>query len=571
METEQNARRLRAVNGAAHRLGLRAGTRLTDALAVHPGLNTAPAEPETEAQALRALSDWCVRYSPAVALDPPDGLFLEVSGVQALWGETTLDLPPPEGGVGEADLQEPRSSPSGGGRPRSGGGGSATGAVCSLLEPPIGRQAGLLPPGGRDLVEQAPPSDRRPGLFNGDWAEDAAQARVPAEAALLADLLARLEARGLPAFGAVAATPGAAWALARFGGAERDTGEGSDRDRLAPLPVAGLRLDADTAHALDRLGLRTIGQVAALPRGQAAKRFGRGLLLRLDQAFGEVEEALVYRRPPSPWFARRAFAEPISAPQDLARATGDILGRLCRRLETEGRGARRFTLAFHRLDGRVFPLVVGVALAGRDPLRLARLFAPRLEAIDPGFGIEVVTLSADRVEALAPVQVRLAEAGAARGETGLADLVDRLQARLGEASVWRAEVRESWVPERAVARAAPFAPKPSGDVPRGWDPARPRPIRLFARPEPIEAMAPVPDDPPVQFRWRGRLHRVRAAEGPERLAEEWWRKPIGEVGAARVRDYYRVEDGEGARFWIFRAGLYSAEAPSRWFVHGLFG
>ena len=154
----------------------------------------------------------------------------------------------------------------------------------------------------------------------------------------------------------------------------------------------------------------------------------------------------------------------------------------------------------------------------------------------------------------------------AQAEAGAADLVDRLKARFGEDAVWRAEVKESWVPERTVAHAQPFAPR-SG---RRWDLARPRPLRLFERPEPIEAMAPVPDDPPLQFRWRGRLCKVRAAEGPERIAEEWWRRPIDAVGPGRVRDYYRVEDADGRRFWLFRAGLYEPGAPSRWFVHGLF-
>ncbi|MGE5501762.1 MAG: DUF6504 family protein, partial [Ignavibacteriales bacterium] len=150
----------------------------------------------------------------------------------------------------------------------------------------------------------------------------------------------------------------------------------------------------------------------------------------------------------------------------------------------------------------------------------------------------------------------------------LAPLIDRLANRLGEDRVWRAEPFESHVPERSVVRRPPLAPKGTA---RPWDPDRPRPVRLFRRPEPIEAMAPVPDDPPVQFRWRGRLHRVRRAEGPERIGEEWWRKPIDDVSPDHVRDYYRVEDEAGGRFWIFRAGLYSPDAPAKWWLHGLFG
>ena len=537
------------MNAAAAAQGLAPGWKLTDALAVLPGLTTAPAEPEAEAQALEALCDWCVRYSPAVALDPPDGLFLEVSGVEMLF--------PPSA-----------AAAAGGGGPPNGGGGGDEG------------YPGITHSERAGSSRQSPPSSRPLHRF----AVPLPHASGAGEESLLHDLLARLQAQGFPAFGAIASTPGAAWALARYTPADPPSfrmglrsapacgslppqGGKGDAARLAPLPVAGLRLDLGAEAGLRRLGLKTIGQVMALPRAQAARRFGQHLLLRLDQATGDIEEALSFRRPPAPFFERLAFAEPISAPEDFARASRDILEKLCARLEAAGCGARRFILTFHRLDGRAFPLSVGTALVGRDPQRLARLFAPKLETVDPGFGVEVVTLEAERVEPLAPRQGAIAEAAAVVAESGAADLVDRLKARLGEDAVWRAEVRESWVPERTVARSAPFAPR-SG---KRWDPTRPRPLRLFKVPEPIEATAPVPDDPPVQFRWRGRVRRVRAAEGPERIAEEWWRRPIEAVGPERVRDYYRVEDSEGRRFWLFRAGLYGPDAPSRWFVHGLFG
>ena len=231
---------------------------------------------------------------------------------------------------------------------------------------------------------------------------------------MLADLIARLAAQGIPAQGAVAATPGAAWALARFAPrhfAPRHQ-EDKAREDLAPLPVAALRLDPDTEAGLRRLGLKTIGQVTALPRAQLARRFGPRLLLRLDQAAGDVEEALPYRRPPPPFFARLAFVEPIAAPEDLARAACDILETLCADLEARGSGARRFTVTFHRVDGKPLPLTVGAALASRDPRRLVRLFAPKLETVDPGFGLEAVTAEADRVEPLAPRQTPLAGAAA---------------------------------------------------------------------------------------------------------------------------------------------------------------
>jgi len=436
------------------------------------------------------------------------------------------------------------------------------------------------------------------------------------------DLLARMAANGIAARAAVADTAGAAWALARHlpsSSMEEGPGmvvqpqsrragagglralpsfphghsghtttqpssieeegfsrripraaivpSGAEARALAPLPVTALRLDETAAAQLPRLGLTRIDRILGLPRAQLTRRFGTGVVLRLDQALGRAGEALVYRRPPTPWFDRLAFAEPISALEDLVRVAGDIAGRLCERLRTEGRGARRFELVFHRVDGRAFPARAGLSLAGRDAKVLTRLFAPRLEAIDPGFGIEVVTLSADGVEPLSAAQGRLDAGRAALAEESVAALVDRLANRLGEDAVWRAEVFESHVPERAV-RSAPAVSTPG---PGGWDPEAPRPVRLFSRPEAVEAMAVLPDEPPMTFTWRGQRRRVVRAEGPERIAEEWWRKPIDAVGPAFVRDYYRVEDEAGGRFWLFRAGLWGdPDNPPRWWLHGVF-
>lgn len=473
VETARGVRRLAAVDASAAALGLRAGQKAADAHALAPDLACAEAEPAADAAALEALADWCVRFSPAVAPDAPDGLFLDVDGVAHLWG---------------------------------------------------------------------------------------------GEAALLADLRRRLEGAGIGARLALADTAGAAWALAHFGEDGTIAPPHGQAPLLGPLPPAALRLAPEAAAQMERLGLKRLGQVIGLPRGPLARRFGRETVTRLDQALGQAREALAFRRPPTPWFARAAFAEPISAPEDLARACADVTAALCARLEAAGRGARRFRLAFHRLDGQAPELCAGLAFPGRDAARIARLLQPRLETVDPGFGIEVATLAAEEVEPLAGRQASLAGAEAA-DEADLAPLVDRLANRLGEARVWKARAAESHVPELAVVRARPLGEKPA----RGWDAALPRPLRLFRRPEPIEAMAPIPDDPPVQFRWRGRLHRVRRAEGPERIAEEWWKAPLEQASPDHVRDYYRVEDQEGARFWVFRAGLYRQGEAARWWMHGLFG
>lgn len=397
------------------------------------------------------------------------------------------------------------------------------------------------------------------------------------EAAMLVDLVARLARWGVPARAAIADTAGAAWALARFATQGGDdlaiAPPGQQRAAIEDLPVAALRLEDAAEAQLPRLGLHRIGQLFALPRAQLAKRFGLSTTLRLDQALGAAAEALTFRRPATPWFDRLAFFEPISAPEDLARVAGDALALICARLEAEGRGAKRFEVVFHRLDGRAFPVRAGLARLGRDARRLTRLIVPKLDKVDPGFGIEVVTVHAAAVEPLAAAQDRLDTQGGLENGPGLdetlAPLIDRLVNRLGENRVWRADPYQSHVPERSVVRVAPLDPPAMA----GWDPDRPRPTRLFRKPEAITAVAKLPDDPPMQFYWRGRAHRVRRAEGPERIGQEWWRAGIGEgeTGPGKVRDYYRVEDEAGGRFWIYRQGLYGGDETPKWWIHGLFG
>jgi protein ImuB len=226
---------------------------------------------------------------------------------------------------------------------------------------------------------------------------------------------------------------------------------------------------------------------------------------------------------------------------------------------------RRLRLVACRCDASAAEIVVGTHAPSRDPKHLARLFAEPLAGLDAGFGIETLTLAAEAVEPLAPVQRALPRSGAGRsasaaGTLDLEQLYDTLQARLGPGRVLRLMPRASHIPERAVARVAAA----NGTGGASWPLDRPRPVRLFARPEPIEALAPVPDDPPVQFRRHRAVHRVARARGPERIAPEWWRDD------EETRDYYGVEDARGRRFWLFRSGLYGAEDAPRWFVHGLF-
>jgi len=501
-----------AVNPAASAAGLAPGMKLADALSFLPGLATQAAEPAGDMAALNRLAEWCGRFSPWTAPDGADGIKIEITGCAHLWG---------------------------------------------------------------------------------------------GEAALAADLARRLLRQNIAHRIAVAGSLGAAWALARFAaGASPPAlpGPGEERMALAPLPVEALRLDPVTASGLRRVGLQRIGELAAMPRDALARRFGEQVARRLNQVLGDLPEPLSPLGEAPIRRVRLSFAEPIADPADLARAAERLADDLVVRLAREGMGARRLDLAFHRIDGRVEHIRLGTARPNRDPRHIAGLLAARLETIDPGLGVEDMILAVFATEPLAPEQMALA-AGLSPQRAGeswggdLAPLLDRLDAQLGLAALGRIEPHESHIPERAsvmttVALKPPPQPSsaPSLTLPRlrgreGWgqsgggsDPrlrrgrvgavAKPaRPVRLFAPPEPIEASWLLPDDPPFRFTWRRRAHRVRRADGPERIAEEWWTR-AGAMAVDAIRDYYRVEDAEGRRFWLFRAGL--PGSPPRWFVHGLF-
>jgi protein ImuB len=248
-------------------------------------------------------------------------------------------------------------------------------------------------------------------------------------------------------------------------------------------------------------------------------------------------------------------------------------------LERRGEGARRLEVALFRTDGQVYRVAVGTGAPLRDPKRIRALFAERLAAIgdacDPGFGFDVVRLATLATERCDPLQTGLATPDHA---AELAHLIDRLGARFGLRRVTRLVPQDTHIPEFAVA-AVPAAEdrrqrtedrSPSSIVrhPSSDSLAPARPLRLYGRPEPIEAIAEVPDGPPVQFRWRRVLHLVAHAEGPERIAMQWWRD---QSGRALTRDYFRLESRDGMRAWVYREGLYGRElAEPRWFLHGLF-
>jgi protein ImuB len=253
-------------------------------------------------------------------------------------------------------------------------------------------------------------------------------------------------------------------------------------------------------------------------------------------------------------------------------------------MERQAKGARRIELSLYRVDGAVRRIRIGASRPLNEARAIVRLIAERLaspneDAIDAGYGVDLMRLACLTAEPLAPSEAELERAHEAERARSLAELLDRLSARLGARAVTRRELIDAHLPEQAEA-AAPatlghartrsesrHCEEPAG-LARGDGASAPaRPLRLFARPEPIEALAEVPDSPPLRFRWRRVLHDVAAIEGPERIAAPWWRH-----AGAPTRDYFRAEDSEGRRFWLYREGLWGREtAQAKWFVHGLFG
>jgi len=387
------------------------------------------------------------------------------------------------------------------------------------------------------------------------------------EEALAADMARRLERQGLTVTIGIASTIGAAHALAAFGrGGLLWIGE--ERRALADLPVAALRLDAATVDALARVGLKRIGDLVDGPRAPLTARFGRAPLVQLDRALGLAEEAFSPRLPVAPYCAERRFFEPIVREEDVRAVALSLIGALAERLEAAGEGALRLRLSLWRVDGALTHIEAGLSRPSRDTAVMQDILCRRLDGLaeefDAGYGFDCVTV------AVTEASRRDAEALSLAGPDAALELtrfVDRVGARIGRGRVRRLVPHESHIPERA-SRAVPAHMAGEGVFPAtGTLPGDPpeRPIRLFARPEPVEALASVPDGPPLRFRWRRVTHEVKRAEGPERIAGEWWRQE------APTRDYFRVEDAEGRRFWMFREGLFEVETiHPRWFVHGLF-
>ena len=535
--TQNNARRLVGVDAAAARLGLSAGMTLADARARHPALVAIEADISVQTRWLERLADACSRYTPLVGFDGADGLMLDVSGVAHLFG---------------------------------------------------------------------------------------------GEEGLIADAEARFSRARLTLRAGLADTPRAAGALARFA-----------QTKIAPaglegkvfaktfhdMPVAALGIAPTLAGELTRAGLRRIGDLAMRPRGPIAARFGADLLARLDELHGASRPSISPRFPPPECLAERRFASPISHLEAIEATLERLADDLVVLLERQMKGARRLELALFRVDGEAHRIHVAASRPLNEARAIQRLFKERLlngDPIDPGFGFDLMRLSCLLAEDAEPSQHEFERAFEAERAKNLADLIDRLGARLGPSRVTRQKLVDAHLPEHSfVARAAAAGRSPPGALidenrrrrdlpPPLWrragvgrsrdrqpgdgqaepppslalphkgggdrqavdhtlfqerEAAPSRPLRLFERPEPIEALAEVPDGPPLRFRWRRVLREVAAIEGPERIAAPWWRSPD-----APTRDYFRAEDSSGRRYWLYREGLYGRETSrAKWFLHGVFG
>ena len=451
---------------------------LADARARVPDLKAFDHDPAADLHWLERLADGSIRYTPMVAIEPPDGLILDVSG-------------------------------------------------CTHL-------------------------------FDG-------------ETGLARDIEARLAGLRMTVRLAFGGTPGAAHALARYQALPA-------RDEAAAirrLPVAALELEPEATQGLLRAGLKSVGELARRPMATIAARFGADAVTALRHLLGEEAKPIRPRIPIAPTIAERRFAEPVARTEYALEVLRELAGEVARQMEERGQGGRRFEAYFFRSDGLVRPLGIETSRPSRDPALVMRLIGERVEGLadplDPGFGFDLIRLSVPVTEPLGVSQLRL-EGGAAR-EAEVDALIDRLSTRLGRDRVRRLVALDTHIPEQmqlelpAVEAAIPASiwPQPAAGEPPL------RPLHLFDPPQPIDVIAEVPDGPPHRFRWKRKFHEVRRFEGPERIASEWWKRRDGVVDRAGLtRDYYRVEDARGRRFWVFRHGLYEEKPDPHWYLHGLF-
>ncbi len=359
---------------------------------------------------------------------------------------------------------------------------------------------------------------------------------------------------------AMADTIGAAWAVARFGKQVTVIEMTKQQEALLNLPPAALRLEADTVERLEKLGLRQISSFISMPSTSLRRRFGQHFIKRLHHAIGTEEEIREPVMPVMSYHERLPCLEPIVTAKGIEIALQQLLEILCNRLRQEGKGLRKVVLNCYRIDSKIETIETGTNRPSHNFKHIYKLLEIKIDTIEPALGIELFTLEALKVEDLSPSQAKLWEAIGGLDDNNLSELLDRIDGKMGTGHIYRYLPDEHYWPERSFKPATELNEAPAAP----WKVTVPRPLKMLGKPEPIEVTAPIPDYPPMTFRYQGTLHKVIKADGPERIEQEWW------LQQGQHRDYYTVEDEEGCRYWLFRSGHYDSERSYQWFIHGFF-
>lgn len=505
----KSAQRIVAVNQAAEALGLRTNQTLADARAQYPNLEAIKDDPRANSTLLETIADWANRYTPLVALDREASNFDKSPLSSRLFKHGLIfDI------TGCAHLFSSLSNPT-----------------------------------------------------------------QDAEAAMVADIKEKLTAQGFHVQTGLASTVGTAWAVSRFTNG-KIIKAGNEKGTLNPMPIAALRLDPAIEEAMHRVGLKRIEQIIDLPRAPLANRFGFNLIRMINRALGEEEESISPRLPVPALMAERRFHEPISQPADIEAILLKLAETLVVTLETRGEGARVMEATLFQSDGGVTRAHISTAKSLTNPEAIVTLFRDRLDESFERFsarrlteadGFDVIRLSVLSSEAHNAEQTSFHRDETNTLNADLAHLIDKLGVRLGVENIIRLSSGDSHQPEETSNRhrAIEQAPKTQAWPSLHKDQPITRPIRLFDQPEEIEAIAAIPEGPPLRFRWRRILYTVSRVEGPERISAPWWRDKG--IKPCFTRDYYRIEDEAGRRFWLYRDGLYEEErSDPKWYLHGLF-
>lgn len=459
--------RVTATNILAEKQDIHTGMVVADAKALVPELEVIDDIPGLNERILKAIGLYCIRYTPIISVDTPDGLIMDISGCAHLWG---------------------------------------------------------------------------------------------GERGYLKEIITRLNDRGYDVRAAIADTIGTAWAISRFGKVKAIIEADEQLSVLQALPPAALRLDQLILDRLSKLGFRNISSFINMPPSVLRRRFGKDILLRIDQALGNVEEYRIPVIPIETYQERLPCLEPIRTATGIEIALQNLLESLCRRLQKEGKGIRKAIFKGYRIDGRTVQISIGTNRPTHYIPHLFKLFELKISTIEPALGIELFVLEAPKVEDVCLDQESLwANDKNGLDDQNLAELLDRIAGKVGGDTIHRYLPQEHYWPERSIKVASSLEDRPSTP----WKVNKPRPVQLLKKPQPIEVTAPIPDYPPMLFRYKDKVHKIKRADGPERIEREWW------MDDGEHRDYYNVEDEDGCRYWLFRSGHYSGD-QSQWFIHGFF-